>query len=671
MTVRERALGSRYVLDRELGSGAMGTVWSARDLVTDEAVAAKILHSHFSADVGIVTRFLQERTFLTQLNHPSIVKVRDLVVEGSSLGIVMDLVEGSDLRAVLRQEGTLAPARAAALTADVLDGLAHAHAMSVLHRDVKPDNVLLDGGTRARLSDFSIARLAQETTVRMTGVLGTADYMAPEVFAEQVSAASDVYGTGIMLYELLAGRTPFSSGVGGNSYAIAKRHEVALPPVVPGMPDRLWALLSTLLAKTPAHRPSAAEASAELRRLLSELGHVPPLPAQAAPAVWEELAGESRTGTVSLRSADLTAFEGDDTLIGQRTAPAKQQLPVAGPPPEEPAIAVEDAPLTSIGQRLVARPLLDVPELDVAPAEAAPRPVWMKIAAGAVAVVALVGTVVGIRAITGGSRGDSRTNKTSGSDLVSVQGTPEAPRTGLNIARQYTYDTKAQRVTVDVTWSSGSVLAGPFLESVPALKDADPCPTVTWEDPITAGPATVDGLDAAACGQQVSIGRLGQGAPPRATYGFPAKLNGDISSALSAYAARAGALQRRALAGLGTSPVYPAQRLDGLRIMVTSAVEGSGMAVTVYPVWISEGSSPVEDTLNVLFVTPEGPQSLLDQLGGARALILRTPGCDDNITIGARSIKATSSRDSCTIEGQLGAAVTGSSNTFSILSRTQ
>ena len=185
MTVRANALGSRYELVSQLGAGAMGTVWRARDLSTDEAVAAKILHDHFASDVGIVTRFLQERTFLLQLDHPNIVRVRDLVVEGSQLGIVMDLVEGSDVRGLLRTTPTLPPARAAGIVADVLDGLAHAHALSVLHRDVKPDNVLLDGDT-ARLSDFSIARLAQETTVRMTGVLGTADYMAPEVFDEQV-----------------------------------------------------------------------------------------------------------------------------------------------------------------------------------------------------------------------------------------------------------------------------------------------------------------------------------------------------------------------------------------------------------------------------------------------------------------------------------------------------
>ena len=205
-----RALGSRYVLDRLIGSGAMGQVWAATDQRTGERVAAKLLRPEFARDAEVLTRFVQERSILLDLVHPSIVRVRDLVVEGEDLAIVMDLVEGADLRARLRAAGTLPPAEAVRVTADVLTALAAAHAQGVLHRDVKPDNVLLttDAPPRVLLGDFGIARLAQETTVRMTGVLGTADYMAPEIFtAETVSAASDVYAAGIGLYELLAGRT--------------------------------------------------------------------------------------------------------------------------------------------------------------------------------------------------------------------------------------------------------------------------------------------------------------------------------------------------------------------------------------------------------------------------------------------------------------------------------
>src|SRR4051812_2640567 len=143
MSVASRTLGGKYELVSRLGSGAMGEVWRARDRPTGEAVAAKVLRSEFSHNPEIVGRFVVERSILMSLAHPGIVRVRDLVVEGDDLGIVMDLVEGSDLRQVLREDGTLPPALATGVVARVLDALAAAHAQGALHRDVKPDNVLL------------------------------------------------------------------------------------------------------------------------------------------------------------------------------------------------------------------------------------------------------------------------------------------------------------------------------------------------------------------------------------------------------------------------------------------------------------------------------------------------------------------------------------------------
>src|SRR3712207_538432 len=135
-----RALGSRYLLERMLGSGAMGQVWVAADQRTGERVAAKLLRSEFARDPEILTRFVQERSILLDLVHPNVVRVRDLVIEGDDLAIVMDLVEGADLRARLRGAGTLPVAEAVRISADVLEALAAAHAQGVLHRDVKPDN---------------------------------------------------------------------------------------------------------------------------------------------------------------------------------------------------------------------------------------------------------------------------------------------------------------------------------------------------------------------------------------------------------------------------------------------------------------------------------------------------------------------------------------------------
>ena len=288
--VSKQSLGSRYQLVSVLGTGAMGVVWLAKDREDGSEVAAKVLRRELSTDPELVGRFIQERSILLKLTHPSIVRVHDLVVEGDRLAIVMDLVVGGDLRDVLREDETIAPSVACAHLIEVLDALASAHALNILHRDVKPDNVMIDRtGTvpRARLADFSIARLAQETTVRMTGVLGTASYIAPEVFtAETASSAVDVYGAGIMLYELLAGRTPFEGA--GNEYAIARRHVNAVPPKIEGLPENLGEIIWAMISKNPAHRPSAAEAAMRLREIGPSLRDVPSLVRVKVPSEWAE-----------------------------------------------------------------------------------------------------------------------------------------------------------------------------------------------------------------------------------------------------------------------------------------------------------------------------------------------------------------------------------------------
>ena len=258
-----RALGSRYHLIERIGSGAMGEVWRAEDRTDGGVVAAKLLRSDLTSDPAIVARFVQERSILVTLRHPRIVRVRDLVVEGDDLAIVMDLVEGADLRHHLRERGTFDPALAVGVACSVLDALAAAHEAGCLHRDVKPDNVLVARAGAitpddVRLSDFSIARLAQESTVMATGLLGTPGYMPPELFVHGTfSAASDVYAAGVLLYELLAGRTPFETPP-------CKDHElltriVTQPVLRPSklnalVTPELEAVIMTALAKAPQAR---------------------------------------------------------------------------------------------------------------------------------------------------------------------------------------------------------------------------------------------------------------------------------------------------------------------------------------------------------------------------------------------------------------------------------
>ncbi|MCW2740406.1 MAG: hypothetical protein JWR45_828 [Blastococcus sp.] len=253
-------LGSGYLLETPIGSGAMGQVFrgATRD---GDPVAIKVLRPELSTDPAVVARFVQEAQILQRLDDPHLVRVRDLVAEGSRLAIVMDLVEGPDLRSDLVRRGTFRPIEAAQIVDSVLAGLAVVHAGGVVHRDVKPENVLLSGGTPggARLTDFGIARIVEESQKsRRTTVIGTPEYLAPEVAdGATPTAASDLYAVGIMLYELVAGVTPFA---GGSPLAVLRRHAEQQPVRPEGMPDGIWNTVAALLTKDPAQRPRDASA---------------------------------------------------------------------------------------------------------------------------------------------------------------------------------------------------------------------------------------------------------------------------------------------------------------------------------------------------------------------------------------------------------------------------
>lgn len=245
----------------------MGDVWRASVVPGGEEVAVKLLRGELSSDPEVVAQFVRERTVLLGLHGEHVVCVRDLVVENDDLGIVMDLVEGGDLRRHLRAVGTLAPAEAVDLVVQVLRGIEVVHAAGVIHRDVKPENVLLetgaDGSMVARLTDFGIARVTTGPSLtRLTGLIGTPDYMAPEVVDHARSGApADLYATGVLLYELLTGHTPFG---GGHPLAVLRRHLEEPPSRPVGCPEALWSVLASLLAKKSADRPASAGAAIAL-----------------------------------------------------------------------------------------------------------------------------------------------------------------------------------------------------------------------------------------------------------------------------------------------------------------------------------------------------------------------------------------------------------------------
>ena len=257
-----RPLGSSYLLDVPIGSGASGQVWKARRRWDGTAVAVKVLRPELSSDPEAVARFLRERSALVGLEHPNIVPILDLVAEGETLAIVMELVDGPDLRRILRQRGPLAPDAAASILADTAAGLACVHTAGIVHRDLKPENILVDRlgspAQAARVTDFGIAR--SPASSELTGadqLLGTTGYLAPELVAGRAATpAVDVYSLGVVGYELVAGRRPFDAEHPG---AVLRAHLDAEPARPAQMNDDLWRIVHACLAKDPARRPAAAQ----------------------------------------------------------------------------------------------------------------------------------------------------------------------------------------------------------------------------------------------------------------------------------------------------------------------------------------------------------------------------------------------------------------------------
>ena len=288
----------RYRLVCRLGSGGMADVWCADDQELGRRVALKVLHRRFAEDPQFVERFRREASHAAGLQHPNVVAVFDRGEWDGAGYIAMEHVEGPTLKEIVRERGALAPELAADLVLQVLRAAACAHRHGLVHRDLKPQNVILDEEGRVKVTDFGIARAGASEMTETGAVLGTAHYLSPEqAQGRPVDARSDLYSIGVMLYELLTGRVPFDAE---SPVSIAVRH-VSEPPVRPrelnpGVPPALEAVTLRALAKAPEERFEDADAfAAALQTALAEPTEATAFaPAGAAPAVLAAVEEEDR-----------------------------------------------------------------------------------------------------------------------------------------------------------------------------------------------------------------------------------------------------------------------------------------------------------------------------------------------------------------------------------------
>jgi serine/threonine-protein kinase len=251
-------LGNRYLLTERIAGGGMGEVWAATDEVLGRPVAVKILRREYADDPTFLERFRAEARHAAGLSHSGIAAVYDYGEDDGSPFIVMELVPGEALSAEMAREGAIAPDRTLDIIGQAALALQVAHDGGVIHRDVKPGNLLLTPDGTVKITDFGIARATNSVPLTLTGaIMGTAYYISPEqASGESVTPASDVYSLGIVAYECLTGRRPFDGNTPVNVALAQVREE---PPALPaGIPEPVAALVMQMLAKDPADRPASA-----------------------------------------------------------------------------------------------------------------------------------------------------------------------------------------------------------------------------------------------------------------------------------------------------------------------------------------------------------------------------------------------------------------------------
>jgi len=271
----------KYRIEAEVGRGGMGVVYRATESDTGRTVALKVLSREFSLDPAYVRRFRRETEALARLDHPNIVRIHDVGEDRGVHYYAMDFVEGRSLGALLSAGERFSIERALDLAIDVAGALGHAHQAGIVHRDIKPGNILIGNDGKPKLTDFGIARLTYATRMTQTGdIVGTPEYMSPEqAKGAAVEAPSDVYSLGVVMYELLTGRVPFE---GTTALEIIKKHQYEEPQNIReynrAIHDGLARIVMRMLAKDPKERHKSAE------QVATALSAIRPMAIRAATA---------------------------------------------------------------------------------------------------------------------------------------------------------------------------------------------------------------------------------------------------------------------------------------------------------------------------------------------------------------------------------------------------
>ena len=620
-TVLPFDFGSSYQAIRKIGQGASGRVFEGVDRVHGDHVAIKILRSDLDDDAQLVQRFVNERRTLTELDHPRIIAVRDLIVDQGMLGIVMELATGPTLGAQLAASGPMAPAAALAVVRQVAEALSYAHGRGVVHRDIKPDNIILtnlDGADdpEVKVADFGIAKILGESSTA-THLVGTAHYLAPELIRDNVLSPSvDVYALGVTLYQMVSGQLPFGAG-DDNPYAVAERHLHSTPAVIPGLDDQVWGLISGMLAKNPADRLSDDDVASLAGNIIVDVEGQLPLSVPEGTLVPHAM-------TMLRQPTSLTAHQGDEESVavtGDRPAPINLENLRTLSRPASATI-------------LKAGPELDGETLDDSSVGEDAKESWWssrthRIVVGAAGILIIVAVVLWI-VVGGGFRGANK----QGSKVVdglSASLPMQTYPSGLSVTRAATVNKGTLKYSLTYR-TIKQPLSGDVLEVVTSARS---CPDATWDGTAKVVPHSpaLTSIDAK-CGWTITLKTLPQEEPVTVTAKFPA-----TEAAISNQANLQTWLQNQQQAtdkalnnDAVTSTAYSLQRLQTMRIKIPPRVkEGSAIPVTILGTWPGG-----ENEMTPIYTTPfsSNPTSILTDITGGKLENVRlTDRCSGAVSI--------------------------------------